>query len=146
MNSSDKLDLSSLEKAIAQLEQSLFYYHTDVVQRDPNFVLQLRAAAIQAFEFTYEISIKMIKRYLDKAGLSPVEVRDASFPHVIRTACEHGLLLNDLSVWKIYRQERGTTSHTYTEEKAIEIFENIPGFLKEVTYLLARLKAYEQAL
>ena len=48
-----RLDLSSLKKAIGQLEQSLYYYHSDIVQRDPGLILQLRAAAIQAFEFTY---------------------------------------------------------------------------------------------
>jgi nucleotidyltransferase substrate binding protein (TIGR01987 family) len=136
----EKLDLSALEKAIAQLESSLFYYHLDVVQKDPNFVMQLRAAAIQAFEFTYELSCKMIKRYLNLVEASPTGDREISFPNLIRTACEYGLLLNDLETWMGYRKERGTTSHTYDEEKAIEIFTEIPAFLEEVKYLLKKLK------
>lgn len=50
-----RLDLSSLGNAIAQLEQSLSYYHSPIVQEDPGLALQLRAAAIQAFEFTYKL-------------------------------------------------------------------------------------------
>lgn len=57
------LDLSSLENAIAQLEQSLSYFHSPIVQQDSGLALQLRAAAIQAFEFTYELSWKMLKRF-----------------------------------------------------------------------------------
>ncbi len=32
------LDVSPLEKAITQLEESLRYYHADIVQQDPGLV------------------------------------------------------------------------------------------------------------
>ena len=117
-----------------------------MVQKDPRYILHMRAAAIQAFEFTYELACKMIKRYLDKAARSSADVNDISFPNLIRTANEHGLLLNDIVKWKEYRKERGTTSHTYDEGKAIEVFEEIPAFLEEVKFLLAKLKEYNKDL
>jgi nucleotidyltransferase substrate binding protein (TIGR01987 family) len=100
----------------------------------------MRAAAIQAFGFTYELCWKMLKRYLEATLPNADEVDQMSFPTLIRTASEHGLLLSDWSVWKEYRQERGTTSHTYDEKKAIEVFAELPRFLKEAQYLLKQLK------
>lgn len=140
MNSIQKLDLSSLEKAIFQLEDSLRYFHTEAVQEDERLKLHMRAAAIQAFEFTYELSWKMIKRYLEMTEPDPTEIDHMSFPNFIRTACERGLLLSDVSVWKKFREERSITSHTYNQQKAIEVFEKIPEFLKEAKFLYAQLK------
>jgi nucleotidyltransferase substrate binding protein (TIGR01987 family) len=124
-----------------QLEQSLRYYHSDIVQADPGLVLQLRAAAIQAFELTYELSWKMLKRYLKLSEANPAEIETMSFPDLIRTGCDKGLLLSDLKEWSRYRQERGITSHTYDHAKAQEIFECIPDFLKDAKYLLEQLQA-----
>ena len=45
----ETLDTTPLKQAILQLENSLHYYHSDVVQQDDGLILQLRAAAIQAF-------------------------------------------------------------------------------------------------
>ena len=135
----ETLDLSSLKLAIDQLESSLHYYQSEVVQKDPGLVLQLRAAAIQAFEFTYELSVKMIKRYIKLVTLSPADVDNLSYVDLIREACDRGHLLSNLVTWKRYRQERGTTSHTYDQIKAIEIFEELPAFLKEANYLLTQL-------
>ena len=35
---------------------------------------------------------------------------------------------------------RGTTSHAYDEDKANEIYNEIPGFLNEIQYLIKQLK------
>lgn len=140
----ETLDTTSLKQAISQLENSLHYYQSDVVQKDEGLVLQLRAAAIQAFEFTYELSVKMIKRYLKLVMLNPAEVNELSFADLIREACGRGLLLSDLLAWKRYRQERGTTSHTYDQDKAVEIFKDIPNFLNDANHLLNELEQRSQ--
>lgn len=135
-----QLDTSALARAIAQLEQSLAYYHSDLVQSDPGLVLQLRAAAIQAFEFTYELSWKMLKRYLEMTHPDPQEIESMAFGDLIRTGCERGLLLSDITHWKQFRYERSITSHTYDEHKSILVFQGIPTFLKEAQYLLTQLQ------
>ena len=48
------LDLSPLEDAVSQLEEALEIYNSDIILRDSRFKRHLRAAVIQAFEFTYE--------------------------------------------------------------------------------------------
>ena len=45
------IDLGSLSKAIAQLEEAISYANSDLAKSDPRLALHLRAAAIQAFEF-----------------------------------------------------------------------------------------------
>ena len=69
-----KLDLSPLENAVAQLGASLVLYDSDIVRQFPIIRNQMRAGAIQAFEFTYELSIRMIKRYLEQVSANPSEV------------------------------------------------------------------------
>lgn len=133
------LDLSSLQKASTQLADSLRYYYSDMVQRDPGLALQLRAAAIQAFEYTYELSHKFLKRYLEMSEPSAAVVETMSFPDLIRTASERELLLHDWSMWMKYRTVRNMTSHTYNEEKAKQALEIIPEFLEETQYLLTQL-------
>ena len=51
------LDLSSLRDALAALSVSLRYLDSDLAA-DPGFRDQFRAAAIQAFEFTYKRAFK----------------------------------------------------------------------------------------
>lgn len=134
-----KLDISPFKKAIAQLELSLSYYHSDLAKTSQELALQFRAAAIQAFEYTYELSWKMLKRYLEMSGQNPAEFDAMSFPDLIRTGCEKGLMLNDLKTWLQYRKARSLTSHTYDHEKAAEVFAVIPGFLKDANYLYNNL-------
>lgn len=135
-----ELNTASLEKAITRLQEALSYCASPLAQ-DEHLALHLRAAAIQAFEFTYELSLKMLKRYLSLTEPNPNIIDEFSFNEFIRKGYEKGLILSELEVWKEYRKNRGTTSHTYDEDKDLEVFEQIPSFLKEAQYLLSELKA-----
>ncbi len=140
------LDLSTLEGAIAQLEDALDLYDSQLVQDNPRLKRHMRAAAIQAFEFTYELSFKMLKRYLELTSANPAEIEELPFNGFIREAFRQGLLLSDLPVWQDYRTSRGTTSHAYDEDKAQEVFNCAPGFRKEARYLLAQLQERNESL
>ncbi len=133
------LDLTPLENAVAQLEESLEIYHSDIASDHPHLKRHLRAAVIQAFEFTYELSFKMLKRYLKLASANPAEIDNMSFRDIIREGYKQGLLRSELSVWTRFRQNRGTTSHTYNEEKAEDVFESTQEFLFEARDFLGRL-------
>ena len=134
------LDFSSLRKAIHQLNEALQIYDSKIVQNHPKLKLYMRAAAIQSFEYTYELSIKMLRRYMEMISSNPSEVKEWSFENLIRECWGHGFLSAELIEWKKYRKYRGTTSHTYDEEKAKEVFQILPTFLKEATYLLSQLE------
>lgn len=126
----NKLDLSSFLKAIQSLEEAVIEYKKNPEGRF------IRDASIQRFEYTYELSYKMLKRYLGMTGPSAEEIDQMAFPDLIRTGSEKGLLLNDWEKWKTYRGARNITSHTYDEKKAKQICEIIPGFLEEAQFLL----------
>jgi nucleotidyltransferase substrate binding protein (TIGR01987 family) len=64
-----------------------------------------------------------------------------SFPALIRTGFEQGLVADGWTAWQRYRELRNITSHTYDEAKAQEVAAAIPEFLVEAQGLLARLEA-----
>lgn len=129
-----KLDLSSLEKSVASLAEAVVAYQATPTNKF------IRDASIQRFEYTYELAHKMLKRYLEISEPNAEEIDQMAFPTLIRTASERGLLLNGWDIWKTYREARNITSHTYDENKAIQVCEVIPAFLEETKYLLAKLK------
>lgn len=131
--SDPRLNISALEKAIDRLQEGLTRYERDITDA------QIRDGLIQRFEFTYEISHKMIKRYLEFISPTPEQYDGMAFQDLIRSGNEQGLLLGDWSAWREYREMRGKTSHTYDEDVALEVVEGIPAFLEEAQYLLGKL-------
>ena len=127
------LDISSLIKIIDRLAEGLARY--DIDRTDT----QIRDGLIQRFEFTYELSHKMLKRYLELASASPVQFDGMTFQDLIRTANEQGLLFGQWSDWRQYRDMRSKTSHTYDEDVALIVVQSIPAFLKEAVFLKERL-------
>ena len=141
-----KLDLTPLENAVAQLEDGLVQYESHVVREFPQIRNQMRAGAIQAFEFTYELSVGMIKRHLEQVSANPAEIDELFFRDLIRRAWQQGLLRSELDTWMRHRANRGTTSHTYNDERAERVFRSIPEFLEEVRHLLKELQAKNELL
>ncbi len=134
------IDFSPLSSAIGQLEKSLKYANSELAKSDPGLREQLRNSVIQCFEFTYELSHKMLKRYLESTAASPEEVDLSTFQNLVRTGNEKGLLRSDWSKWRGYRQARTDSSHTYDEDKAEAVFDIAPDFLDEARYLLKELE------
>lgn len=127
-------DLSSLDKAIIRLEEGLARYQRDISDT------QIRDGLIQRFEFTYELSHKMLKRYLESASPTPEHYDSMSFADLIRSANEQSLLLSDWTIWKTYREMRSKTNHTYDENVARDVVGGIPSFLAEAIYLRDQIK------
>ncbi|MDR1418660.1 MAG: nucleotidyltransferase substrate binding protein [Endomicrobium sp.] len=127
------LDLSSFEKAAKSLKEVWVEFNKDKTN------IFVRDAVIQRFEYTYELSHKILKRFLEKYQFSSQEIDEMSFANIVRTANEKGLLLNDLERWIIYRQRRNITSHTYDEAKADTVILIVSDFLEEVEFLLEKL-------
>lgn len=131
---SNKLDLSTLHKALGRLDEGYQRYLLDV--RD----LQIRDGLIQRYEFTYEISHKMLKRHLEMTSPNP-EIFDAMpFADLIRTGKELSILKSDWSAWKLFREMRAKTSHTYDEDIAQTVVQVIPDFIHEAQYLAQQLE------
>lgn len=133
---SSPLDLSPLASAVARLGEGLARYDLD--RSDA----QIRDGLIQRFEFTYDLAHKMLRRALEQAAANPDEIDRLTFPALIRTAAEQGLVAGDWPLWRTFRQMRNITSHTYDEAKALVVVAAIPAFLDEARQVLARLRAH----
>ena len=125
----DKLNIQPLSNAVMRLQEGWRRYLQDIGDT------QIRDGLIQRFEFTYEISHKTLKRYLEYASANPAEIDLMTFQDLIRTANEQGLLLGDWSDWRQYRDMRSRTSHTYDEAVALAVVQGIEKFLAEAVFL-----------
>ncbi|MBJ7532957.1 nucleotidyltransferase substrate binding protein [Rhodomicrobium vannielii ATCC 17100] len=134
------LELEPLRKAIAQLEAALDFLHSDLPKREPQLKVHLQAATIQAFEFVYELTYKMLRRFLTATEPNAAEMEKMSFQSIIRLAFDRGLVEAELAQWLVFREYRGTTSHTYDENKAAKVLLAIPAFLKEAQFVFAELQ------
>ncbi len=67
------LDISSLQKSVARLKEGIDRYAQDTSDT------QIRDGLVQRFEFTYEISHKMLRRYLEMVSATPQEFDTMSF-------------------------------------------------------------------
>ena len=124
-----------LIKAVQRLEEGLDRYHQNVSD------IQIRDGLVQRFEFAYELSHKILKRYLEMNSPNPAEFDQMVFADMIRSGNEQGLLSRDLNVWKSFREMRGATSHAYDEVIAMKVVGGIPEFLQEAKFLVNQLQA-----
>ncbi|MDO4450212.1 MAG: nucleotidyltransferase substrate binding protein [Moraxella sp.] len=125
--------IEPLKNATQKLSEGLIRYQKDTSDE------QIRDGLIQRFEFTYELSHKILKRYLETISPTPDVIDKMAFSDMIRTANEYGLLCGNWSDWRVYREMRNLTSHSYNEQKALQVVANIPKFLTEVEFLLNEL-------
>ncbi|WP_296704070.1 nucleotidyltransferase substrate binding protein [Thiocapsa sp. UBA6158] len=128
------LDISALEKVIARLAEGIARYQQAITDT------QIRDGLIQRFEFTYELSHKMLKRDLVSVSPSPDTDQSRALQDLIRSGNAQGRLQCDWPTWRRYSEMRGMTSHTYDEDTALAVVDAIPSFLAEATYLRDRLK------
>ena len=133
-----KLDYASLASAVAQLQKSVDYLHSDLARKDADLREQFRAATIQAFEFSYELAVKMIRRQLALIVANPDELREIDFADLMRDAADAGIV-RDVPSYLQYREIRNRTSHTYNAERAEETVAAMDEFLRDMRLLLKEL-------
>lgn len=133
------LDLSSMEKAVASLKNAVTVVQSsEANERFSNQVIvTLKAGVIQNFEFTYEISWKMIQRWI-RINLSPEDAEPRTKKDLFRIAADCGLILDPLR-WFEYTEARNITTHTYDQSKAEQVVKAAIRFLDDAESLLAEL-------
>jgi nucleotidyltransferase substrate binding protein (TIGR01987 family) len=129
-----KLDTTSLGNAVWRLREGVARWRGEPTDE------QIRDGLIQRFEFTYELSHKMLRRYLKEAAASPDEIDRMPFADLIRTANAEGLVRGDWPAWRRFREMRARTSHTYNAEVASQVAAAIPEFLEEAEHLYDELQ------
>lgn len=130
----ETLDFTALENSVYRLKEVVEKYkenEKDTIVRD---------SLIQRFEFTYSISLKLLRRYFMERAFFVDDINSLSFNDMVRTATRLGLLKSDLEMWTKYREMQNLTSHTYDEEVALKVAKIVPCFYEEALYLLKKFK------
>lgn len=122
----EHIDIENLLKARMRFEEFRQNMLTD----------QDRAGAIQAFEFSYELAWKTIKRVLNKRGIEVTSPRDA-----FREAAVNKLI-SEPKIWFSFIEKRNIASHTYDEEKVINVISVFENFSQALTELVTNLQAH----
>ena len=127
----DGFTLDPLRKACRSLEEAL-----DAADRAPADRL-IRDAVIQRFEYTYELSWKTLKRYLEtRHGQSDADLW--SRRDLFRVGAEAGLIASPTD-WFEFTKMRNLSSHTYNEHTADRVASVAPLFRAHCGALLAEL-------
>lgn len=138
MSGAPAIDLSPLGKALGSLSEALTLWH----EQPAGSVLKphLRSAVIQSFEFSYELSVRSLRRVLIERAASEDRITDLSFNDLLRAAADAGLI-SDPGAWRIWRELRNATSHAYDEAKAERVAADAQAFCADAKALLAALQA-----
>ena len=137
MDHAPPIDLTPLRQALAQLEEALRFWREQ--PPDAPLARHLRAAVIQAFEFSYELSVRLLRRVLMERAAAQQQVADLSFNDMLRRASDAGLLADPLA-WRRWREMRNAPSHTYDEARAEAVAQAVAGFVPEARRLLQALE------
>jgi nucleotidyltransferase substrate binding protein (TIGR01987 family) len=130
------IDLSPLRKALGQLVEALQLWQSlaDGAPLKPH----LRSSVIQSFEFSYELSVRAMRRVLIERAESADLVRDLSFNDLLRSALDAGFPIV-MDAWRRWREMRNGTSHAYDEERAQAVALEASAFANDASRLLEHL-------
>jgi len=134
-----KLELTSLENATASLERSVLAAAKFEATLPHELRETVRSGIIQNFEVAYELSWKMMKRWLE-TNISAESVDGVTRRELFRMAAE-SRLLEDVDLWMSFHAARNITSHTYDNNTAEEVSERAEQFVAAAQSLLAALRA-----
>jgi nucleotidyltransferase substrate binding protein (TIGR01987 family) len=125
-----------LKAHLAICEKALKSF-SDVLEIEENEIV--RDAAIQRFEYNFDLAWKAIKRFAEKQGLGANSPREA-----LKTAFKLALI-KDESLWLDMLNDRNRTTHTYNQKVAEEIFRCLKKYCSAISGLLEEIKKKERA-
>src|SRR3989338_2241653 len=125
MDATDKIDLSNILKARDIFESFRQNMKTD---RD-------KAGATQAFEFSYELSWRLLKRVLESQGYEVLSHKDTFRKGALAK------LIDNPEIWFDFQKMRNLTVHTYREENLDLIVSSFDSFSKELNKLIEKLRS-----
>jgi len=120
-----EISLVPLKKALSSVSEIVKETKTKII----------RDASIQRFEYTFELSWKILKRYLENHH----NVIEPNIKNIFREAGKLGLI-DSVEDWFEFLRCRNLTSHTYHEETAEEVYSIVVRFESAVSRLIQRLE------
>ena len=123
----EKISSQALEKALDSLKRA-------ILQPKNEFS---RDSVIQRFEYTFELSWKLLTKILEANSGS---LSDNSVKAVLREAARLGNI-QKLDLWFEFQKARNITSHTYNEVTAEEVYARAILLPAEVDFLLKKISS-----
>lgn len=117
-------NLSNLKKAYSKFENFRLHLTSE----------QEQAGAIQAFEYCYELTWKVIKNVLEERGLEVGSPKDT-----FRKAALEKIII-DPEIWFNFQKIRNITVHTYQEENVMQVLAIFESFSTQVAYVIKKLE------
>jgi len=133
------LDLTQLKNAQFAFHEAFDYALSLEDSKGAYAFLAARGNLIQSFEFTFESSWKMMKRYIENS-LGPGDEKINTHKDLYRIAGQRGLI-SDFYPWLDYRDARNKTSHSYNENIAEEVYRVAKNFKIDLDDFVARIEA-----
>jgi nucleotidyltransferase substrate binding protein (TIGR01987 family) len=125
-----EVSLEPLKKALQQLLKA-------IAQPENEFI---RDSVIQRFEFTFELCWRTLQRFLEFDRPLP----DTSTRTILREALAQNLIA-DLDTWFAFQKNRNLTSHIYSEEMSIDIYNEVKKFPPVCEALILKLTEKQKA-
>ncbi len=136
------LSYTSLEKARIALESGIEIYNKKKNMYDSqNEIEIIKSGIIQNFEVCYEISWKLMKKWLEE-NIGSTAVDGISRKELFRIAAKNKLI-EDVEKWFIFHEARNMTSHDYDGIKADDVFNQaiiFPACAKKLQERLEQIK------
>ncbi|MFH1561145.1 MAG: HI0074 family nucleotidyltransferase substrate-binding subunit [Patescibacteria group bacterium] len=124
MNEKAERQILQLKQAVERLQEAISLEPTQI-NKD---------ASIQRFEFTFELTWKLIKSLAFESGIEVSSPKNS-----LRVGAQLGLLDN-IDQWFVFLNARNLSTHVYNEKIADEIYQEIKNFLPAVRQLTERIK------
>jgi nucleotidyltransferase substrate binding protein (TIGR01987 family) len=105
----------------------------EVLARDPAGDETLGDAAIQRFEFNFELAWRSFQRKAESEGRNPVSPRDA-----FKSAFALGLI-DDEALWLSMIADRNRTSHIYSSAMARDVLARLASYARAMRAALAKI-------
>jgi nucleotidyltransferase substrate binding protein (TIGR01987 family) len=132
-----KLDFTSLESAIRQLEKA-YWFSTSNLAKDAELFEQFRNSTVQCFEYTYELAWKYLQRKLELVHPNPQTIDQLEFKDLIREGAQRGYIKTP-ELWFEFRRLRNISSHAYDKSKAEQVYSKAYDLLIEAKVLLEEI-------
>lgn len=129
------LELSGLKKALVSLAEAVDYSKNLPKGINADIV---RDSVIQRFEYTYELSWKLLQRWI-KINVSPEEAEPRTKKDLFRLAAKKQMLV-DPGEWFEFAEARNSTAHTYNQKNAQYVYDIALRFLPAAHLLYDQLE------
>ncbi len=134
-----KQAVKTLECAIHDHKEALKTPHNYHIMDQATLVKYLRDATIQRFEYSFDVTWKYVKLYLEQEVGIKLEFVG---PSNIFRQCLKARLLSETDTEKALSmvEHRNLTSHTYHEPTAERVISSIPGYCILLKHILEKTK------